>query len=174
MLPAAAAYYEKIHRIVLLASCIKQCEERPGKTGQAFPVVLPSQIRKGNFIAPIRAQTRQTRAAGCRTGPLLFKDAQWWNSRIPVNAITMPYLLAVSMTWSSRMEAAGLNDVLDAGFSRPAHIIAEGEKGVGAACDAGEGCESRFFSPPAVRGSGRTARSSARCPPRTSSYSSER
>ena len=61
VLPAAAAYYEKIHRIVLLASCIKQCEERPGKTGQAFPVDLPSQIRKGNFIAPIRAQTRQTR-----------------------------------------------------------------------------------------------------------------
>jgi len=61
VLPAAAAYYEKIHRIVLLASCIKQCEERPGKTGQAFPVDLPSQIRKGNFIAPIRAQTRRTR-----------------------------------------------------------------------------------------------------------------
>ena len=34
---------------------------------------------------------------------------------------------------------AGLNDVLDAGFSRPLHIIAEGEEGVGAACDAGEG-----------------------------------
>ncbi|CAN4039645.1 acetyl-CoA carboxylase, carboxyltransferase subunit beta, partial [Dysosmobacter welbionis] len=40
---------------------------------------------------------------------------------------------------------AGLNDVLDAGFSRPLHIIAEGEEGVGAACDAGEGCDPVFF-----------------------------
>lgn len=28
---------------------------------------------------------------------------QWWNSRTPVNAIAMPYLSHVSMTWSSRM-----------------------------------------------------------------------
>ncbi len=40
--------------------------------------------------------------------------------------------LAVSMTIVLD-GTAGLNDVLDAGFSRPLHIIAEGEEGVGAA-----------------------------------------
>ena len=32
---------------------------------------------------------------------------QWWNSRIPVKTITMPYLSAVSMTLSSRMDPPG-------------------------------------------------------------------
>ncbi|CAN3999461.1 Site-specific integrase, partial [Dysosmobacter welbionis] len=144
VLPAAAAYYEKIHRIVLLASCIKQCEERPGKTGQAFPVDLPSQIRKGTSL-PL-------------SGPRLGRPG----GRMPDRPASLQRRSVVEQPHPCKRHhhavfvgcfndmvipdgTAGLNDVLDAGFSRPLHIIAEGEEGVGAACDAGEGCDPGFF-----------------------------
>ena len=41
--------------------------------------------------------------------------------------------------------AAGLGDILDAGFSGPLHVVAEGEEGVGAAGDAGEGGDPGLF-----------------------------
>ena len=56
---------------------------------------------------------------------------------MPVNAMTMPYLSAVAMTWSSRMEPPGSAMYADAGLSGPLHIVAEGEEGIGAHSDAG-------------------------------------
>ena len=40
---------------------------------------------------------------------------------------------------------AGLNNVLDAGFSRPLHIIAKGEEGVGSQGNAGLGGQPFFL-----------------------------
>lgn len=39
--------------------------------------------------------------------PDAFTSDQWWNRRMPVNAMAIPYLFAVSITLSSRIEPPG-------------------------------------------------------------------
>ena len=75
---------------------------------QAENKIIPYSPRRAE--GGTRGELVPAREAGARSACISRRKGpayEWWNRRMPVKAMTMPYLSQVSMTLSSRMEPPG-------------------------------------------------------------------